>query len=197
MTPVGPRIRGRVASNVVYLEMMAPPARRPVPPPRTGIEVRSAVRPTVSFYRYLYGMIGEEWTWSARRLMSDPELLTIIHHPLVEVNVLWVDGVPAGLAEIDGRKPSDIELGYFGLLPEFVGQGFGGFFLNWTIDRAWMARPRRFWVHTCDFDHPNALPVYQKAGFVVYDRRRQEEIVLHDMPLPKRLGQVIEVDDIV
>ena len=197
MTPADPRIRGRVASNVVYLEMTRAPARRPAAPSRTGIEIRRALRPTASFYRYLYDLIGEEWTWSARRLLSDPELFTIIHHPLVEVNVLWVDGVPAGLAEIDGRMPPDVELGYFGLLPDFVGQGLGGFFLDWTVDRVWMARPRRFWVHTCDFDHPNALPVYQKAGFVVYDRRRQEELVLHDMPLPKRLGQVIEVDDIV
>jgi hypothetical protein len=27
-------------------------------------------------------------------------------------------------------------------------------------------------VHTCTFDHPRALGLYQRAGFVVYDRRR-------------------------
>ena len=26
----------------------------------------------------------------------------------------------------------------------------------------------RFWVHTCTFDHPNALGFYQKAGFKPY-----------------------------
>jgi hypothetical protein len=26
-------------------------------------------------------------------------------------------------------------------------------------------------VHTCDLDHPHALPVYQKAGFRIYDRQ--------------------------
>jgi len=26
-------------------------------------------------------------------------------------------------------------------------------------------------VHTCTFDHPKALGTYQRAGFIVYDRR--------------------------
>jgi GNAT superfamily N-acetyltransferase len=87
------------------------------------------------------------------------------------VNVLWVDGVPAGLAELDRRDLPDVELAYFGIMPEFIGQGLGRFLLDWAIHHAWRARPRRFWVHTCDLDHPRALEVYQKAGFRIYDRQ--------------------------
>ncbi len=199
MTTRDPRIKGWVSATVTYLDMVAPPGRPPmVASSRIGssAEVRRALRPTASFFRYLYDTIGEEWTWTGRRLLDDAGLLAIIHDPLIEVNVLWIDGVPAGLAEIDRRSSEDIELGYFGMIPDFVGKGLGGLFLDWAIDRAWHSRPKRFWVHTCDLDHPNALPVYQKAGFAIYKQEDIREVVLHGMPPPKRSGRIIEVEDL-
>lgn len=188
---VDPRIRGWVESNVVFLEMTAPPDRPPAKAP-AGVEVRRAVKPTVSFYRYLYHTIGSDWSWAGRRLMEDDALIADVQDPKVEVNVLWVEGVPAGLMELDLRTPPAIELLYFGLVPDFIGLGLGRFALDWAVDRAWSFRPSRFWVHTCDLDHPNALPNYQKAGFVIHDRRKIREAILHDMTPPRRQG--IETD---
>lgn len=168
MSSVG---EGRTETVVTYLEMTEPPDGATLPPPRAGIEVRRALRPTIGFYRYLYDAIGRDWLWYERNLLDDASLAAIIHDPAVEVNVLWADGVPAGLAELDSRKPPDVELAYFGVLPEFIGQGLGRFLLDWAVHHAWRVRPRRFWVHTCDLDHPRALGVYQKGGFRVYDRR--------------------------
>jgi GNAT superfamily N-acetyltransferase len=162
---------GSIETLVTYLEMTEPPGSAPLAPPRSGPEVHRAMRPTLSFYRYLYDAIGKDWTWYERKLLDDTQLAAVIHHPGVEVNVLWVDGVPAGLAELDGRGRPDIELGYFGILPEFIGQGLGRWLVDWAIHHAWRRGPRRFWVHTCDLDHPRALPLYQKAGFRVYDRQ--------------------------
>ena len=171
---------------VTYLEMTTPPATPPLPPPLAGIEIRVARRPTVSFYRYLYRAIGEQWTWVVRRLLSDEELLQIIGDPAVEVNVLWVDGVPAGYAELDRRQAPDTELAYFGLLPEFISRGLGRYLLDWTIRHAWRARPRRLWVHTCDFDHPRAIAVYRKSGFRVYDQRVEQLELPDGMRPPER-----------
>ena len=190
-----PRIKGWAESNVTFLEMRARPDRLLVQA-RPGVEVRRAVQPTASFYRYLYDTIGADWTWWSRRLLDDGELFDIIHDPLVEVNVLWVSGVPAGLIELDRRSKPDIELLYFGLIPDFVGQGLGSFALDWAIGRAWSFRPSRFWVHTCDLDHPNALAVYQKAGFVIYDRQKDREAILHDMRPPLRNGVGIPAGEI-
>ncbi len=194
VTKQDPRIKGWVSTTVSYLEMLSPPDRTPATPPRLGAEIRRAFQPTTSFFRYLYDTIGEEWTWTGRRLMDETTLLAIIHDPLIEVNILWVEGVPAGLAELDYRSPPDIELSYFGLIPDFVGRGLGGFFLDWAIDHAWHGSPRRFWVHTCDLDHPSALPVYRKAGFQIYQQEDIREIILHNMPPPKRSGRIIRVD---
>lgn len=181
------RIKGWAKSNVTYLEMHARPDRPSAVAP-AGVEVRRALKPTVSFYRYLYHTVGGDWSWAGRRLMDDEVLARNVQDPGVEVNVLWVEGVPAGLMELDLRSPKEIELLYFGLIPDFIGKGLGGFALDWTVDRAWSFSPSRFWVHTCDLDHPNALNVYQKAGFVIYDRQTDWEAILPDMTPPRRSG---------
>ena len=155
-----------------YLEMLASPDRT-VPAPRGGLSVVQAQSPTVPYYRSLYDAVGSEYYWLSRRKLSDAELAAIIHNPLNEVYVLHVDGSPAGFAELDRRQPNEVELVQFGLMPDFIGQGLGKWFLRWTIDKVWSYGPRRFWLHTCTLDHPAAVPTYKKAGFVQY---KQEEI---------------------
>ena len=190
-----PRIIGWVESVVTYLEMRAPPDR-PKVQLWDGVETRRAINPTISFYRYLYDTVGGDWTWTGRRLMDDETLKEKIQHPDIEVNVLWVQGVPAGLIELDLRLEPEIELLYFGLIPDFIGKGLGRSALDWAIDHAWSRGPTRFWVHTCDLDHPNALSVYQKAGFVIYDRGTDREAILEDMTRARRNGIDVQPDDI-
>ena len=180
--PAGAR---RIETVVTYLEMTAPPSRPPRPAPRQDLEIRRACRPIVSFYRYLYAAVGEPWTWTVRRWLSDAELAAILNDPRVEVNVLWAGGVPAGYAELDRRAPPDIEVGYFGLMPEFIGQGLGAYLLDWAIDHAWRSRPRRLWLHTCDLDHPRALGLYQRLGFRIYDRRNSVQELPPGWPRPR------------
>jgi GNAT superfamily N-acetyltransferase len=130
-----------------------------------------AERCTVSFYRYLYNTVGERWVWFERRLWSDEALANYLKRPEIEVSVLHAWGVPAGFFELERAASGDTELAYFGLVPEFIGRGFGAWFLNAAIDTAWLGNTRRVWVHTCTFDHPRALGLYQKCGFRVYERR--------------------------
>ena len=156
-----------VEVRTYYLEMLAPNGRT-VPPPRNGLAVIHAIRPTVAYYRFFYDVVGEPWNWRSRRRLSDDAIAAIIHDPRVEMHVLYVEGVPAGFAELDRRTEGETQLVQFGLLPDFIGQGLGKYFLQWTIDQAWSATPKRLWLHTCTQDHPAALPNYLKAGFAVY-----------------------------
>ena len=169
-------IDSRLQITTTYLQMFARPERAPGPTPDGGL-ILQAHRPTTSFYRYLYNGVGRDYLWTIRDKMREPELSAIIQNPAVEIYVLYIDGVPAGFAELDRRKQPDIELAYFGLLPEFIGRGLGGFFLRWAIHKAWDYQPRRLFVHTNTLDHPNALRNYQKQGFEIYDR--QEQIILN------------------
>ena len=157
--------------TVYYVEMLAP-SQRTVPAPRDGLTVIHAQAPSVPYYRFLYDSVGKDYQWLSRRKLSDDELASIIQDPRNELHVLHVDGSPAGFAELDRRQPNEVELVQFGLIPDFIGQGLGKWFLRWTIDKVWSYNPRRFWLHTCSLDHPAALPTYKKAGFVQFKEQK-------------------------
>lgn len=158
----------KITSVITYLEMTERPTKPTPPRPAIKIALLRAEKPTLSFYRYLYNTIGQDWLWWERRSLSDNELKAIIHDEKVEIYVLYVGGVPAGYGELDRRDGHDIELAYFGLLPEFIGQKLGGYFLRWLIDQAWSYNPKRMFVHTCTEDHPAAIHTYQRHGFSPY-----------------------------
>lgn len=159
----------KLETTVTYLEMFARPARRLALSPREGVAIVRAEAPTVSFYRYLYNTVGASWLWGDRRKMSDAELGAIVKDPRVEIYVLYARGTPAGYAELDARKFPEIELAYFGLMPEFIGGGLGRCLIDWSIERAFALGASRFWLHTCTLDHPRALEFYRRSGFVEYD----------------------------
>jgi GNAT superfamily N-acetyltransferase len=156
---------------ITYLEMRERPGGPPVPAPLGKHALMRAENCTVSFYRYLYETVGTPWLWYERRQMSDAALAAEVQKPTTEIFVLHVGGVPAGYFELDAEPQFETELRYFGLIPEFIGRGFGPFLLRAAIDQAWLRPIDRFWVHTRMFDHPKALGYYQRAGFVVYARR--------------------------
>ena len=158
--------------TITYLEMLARPTGRRVPAPLETLALMRSEACTVSFYRYLYDTVGEPWLWFERRMIGDAALAAQIGKPTIEIFALYVRGVPAGFFELDTAAPRDTKLCYFGLIPDFIGRGLGPYLLQAAIDRAWSRPIDRFWLHTSTFDHPKALRVYQRAGFVVYARRQ-------------------------
>lgn len=176
MTHPPVRDDGRIDVTVTYLQMTAPPQH----PPRSApagmkLALMRAEKPTVSFYRYLYNTVGEPWLWGDRRRLNDEALARIITDERVEIYVLYVAGVPAGFAELDRRVAGEIELAYFGLIPDFLGRGLGPYLLDQVIAIAWSHKPKRLFVHTCTLDHPKAVVTYQQAGFVPYRQETRNE----------------------
>ncbi|MCY4349888.1 MAG: GNAT family N-acetyltransferase [Thiotrichales bacterium] len=182
MTASGKRM---VLVTVNYLEMNSPDCRSAAPGWPERAVVRRAERPTLSFYRYLYNTVGADWEWYERRRLGNDALAAIVHDDAVEVHVLHVRGVPAGFVELDRRIEDEVEIAYFGLIPEYVGRGFGPALLGWALERAWSFTPRRVWLHTCSLDHPKALAVYLRAGFEAYDR----EVVSVQLELREPAGR--------
>lgn len=161
---------------ITYLEMTGPPDRPPAIIPPGKVAIVRAENPTISFYRYLYNTVGESWLWWSRRAMPDAELAPILSDPDIHVYVLYVGGVPAGYGELNLKKLDQerlIDLSYMGLIPDFIGKGYGRYLLDWVVDTAWTFSPQRLTVNTCSLDHPSALGAYQKAGFAVYDQRTE------------------------
>ncbi|MDQ4025288.1 MAG: acetyltransferase [Actinomycetota bacterium] len=106
--------------------------------------------------------------------------------PGVQAWIARVDGEVAGLVELESEANGDVGIVVFGLVPEFVGKGFGGAFLTVATRLAWgLTSPdgtstRRVWLQTSSRDHPNARPNYERRGFRSFrtDPRRAE--VPHD-----------------
>jgi len=163
---------------ITFLEMTAPQSRPPRPAPLRKIAVLRAETPPRSFYLWLYRTVGGAWNWTDRLVMAPEALEAIIHDPQVEILVLYVGGVPAGFAELDFRREPVAELALFGLIPEFIGQGLGGYFMDRAVAALWRPGIERVVVDTNDRDHPRALAMYQKAGFGVV--RREDSWLVPD-----------------
>jgi GNAT superfamily N-acetyltransferase len=175
---------GRVPSVITWLELLDPPRRPPLQPPVDGTEIVRALMPPVHFYRYLYDTVGGPWLWNRRRMMADADLEAIVQASTVDLRVLWVHGVPAGYTELDFAEQPDVNLAFFGLMPDFTGLGLGPWLLDWTVRHAFGKGATRLHLNTCDLDHPKALQTYEAAGFEAYDQSSSFEILLDGMSLP-------------
>jgi GNAT superfamily N-acetyltransferase len=163
---------GKVAAVVTHLEMIERPPRASAPSgPWT---LRHVERPDLAWYRDLYRRVGEEWLWFSRIRASDDKLAARLHDPLVETHALVADGRDEGLLELDFREPATCEIGMFGVTAKLVGSGAGRWLMHHALELSWSRPIKRLWLHTCTFDHPAALPFYQRAGFRAF--RRQIEV---------------------
>lgn len=179
LIPVPP---GQVAAVLTRLEMRAPPPRRPLPPSALRLERWRA--PDSARYRALFKRIGTPWLWFSRLALPDADLRRILDDPAVEVSAA-VDphGVEVGFLELDFRGDSArADLSYFGLVPELVGQGHGGWLMAHALAMLWRPGVRTVTVSTCSLDHPRALGFYRHHGFVPVSRS------LESFPDPRLAG---------
>lgn len=164
---------GKIAAVVTHLEMLSPPAPRAVPP-LTGLAVRRVASPDAAWYRDLYRRVGaEDWLWFSRLSLATEALEAIIGDPKVEIFALTTEGRDEGLLELDFRVEGVCELAFFGVTKQLIGLGAGRFLMNAAIERTWSCPIKRFWVHTCTLDHPDALSFYMRSGFRPYRRQIQ------------------------
>jgi GNAT superfamily N-acetyltransferase len=158
---------GKLANVVTCLEMMSNPLVGPQSLP-AGFSLRRFGPQDLTLFRDLFRKVGEDLMWFSRVIMPDEKLAAILSHTDVESYALCKDEAPIGILELDFRDMPNCELAFFGLVPDAVGSGAGRSLMNMAIDLAWAKPINRFWVHTCHFDHPNALRFYQRSGFKPY-----------------------------
>jgi GNAT superfamily N-acetyltransferase len=160
-----------------YLEMTDSSQFRPAFVNDPHLQIVPMKQPDVSFYRFLYTEVGYEWRWRDRLVITERELKAAISAPGISIDVLYVEGVPAGYIEL-AQQGESTEVAYFGLRANYMGCGYGKHLLSFGIARAWDEGAKRLWVHTCNLDAPAALENYKKRGFRVYE--------VHEAPMPSR-----------
>ncbi|MDX2103362.1 MAG: GNAT family N-acetyltransferase [Alphaproteobacteria bacterium] len=161
--------------TVTFLEMVGRPSRPPAPRPSVPVMLLRCDTPSVRFYRYLYASVGDPWLWFERRLMPAEDLAQVLADPKVSIHIVYRDGEPIGYFELNRSAAPTVDLAYFGLMPNAVGQGIGPWLLDQAIAQAFDEGASVMTVNTCTLDSPRALPMYQRAGFVPV--RREERTV--------------------
>jgi GNAT superfamily N-acetyltransferase len=158
---------GRLANVVTCLEMTARPPGETKPLP-AGYSLKVIDPHDLEAYRQLFRKVGEDLMWFSRLIMPDEELRGILGHPEIESYGLYYDATPIGVLELDFKEMPNCELAFFGLAKDVIGGGIGRALMNVAIEKAWARPINRFWVHTCHYDHPNALGFYRRSGFTPY-----------------------------
>lgn len=170
---------GEVEVVVTHLEMVERPGwpRPPVPVGPVSALV-AADRPPVWYFLALYDAVGRDYEWTDQHARPREELEIYLADPAVTLYTFVRAGWPHGFFVLDGRAPGVVDLAYFGLVPEAIGRGLGRFLLGTAVHIAW-DRPgcSRLTVNTNSLDHPRALPLYQKAGFVPVRRETERRVL--------------------
>ncbi|KAB2376426.1 GNAT family N-acetyltransferase [Actinomadura montaniterrae] len=113
--------------------------------------------------------VGAPYGWKSSRRTPAEWQTWQAENPRRTFGLLTFESDPAGIVAYDPHD-HEVEIKSFGLLPDFVGKGLGGYALTLGIQHAWALSPTatRVWLHTSSFDHPNALPNYHRRGFRTY-----------------------------
>ncbi len=168
---------GKLANVVTCLEIKTNPQVEAKALPK-DYSLRRVDVDDLNSYRKIFRKVGEDLMWFSRLIMPDEKLAAILGHPAVESFVLDHNGTLVGILELDFKDLPNCELAFFGLAKEAIGGGMGRALMNVAIAKAWEKPINRLWVHTCHFDHPNALGFYKRSGFVPYGLM----VEIHDDP---------------
>ncbi len=172
-----------VPFTITYLEMTQRPVFG-VAQLDGDIRLERAIDPPVWYFLSLYDAVGREYEWLDRfeQAEEDPAALqAFVRSPDVVIWTAIRNGWPAGFFMLDWREAGSCDLAYFGLVPQAVGTGLGRPLLQTAIAMGWeRTSVEKMTVNTCTLDHPSALPLYQKMGFVPVEREDRTRVLVYD-----------------
>jgi ribosomal protein S18 acetylase RimI-like enzyme len=162
-----PLAPGKLAALTIYYERLAPYGRHPSNWPE-GVSICQLGPHDVTDYRQAFKAVGERWLWLSRLEYSDEQLRALLTDPDIEAFTIEQNGAAIGLLEIDFREEGQVEIVYIGLVEAATGSGIGRLLLDHAFLRATARHVERVWLHTCQFDSPQAAKFYESHGFKAY-----------------------------
>jgi GNAT superfamily N-acetyltransferase len=152
-----------------YLQMSSPDELVPARFPDPDFVVREAVERQWQLNRSLYLRVGEQWEWSDKRGWSDAQWEDYVACDQLRTFVASWQETTLGYYELRRDDAGSVEIAYFGLVPDFIGRGFGGALLTDALEQAWAWDARRHDRECRYAPRRAALRNYQSRGMKVYN----------------------------
>jgi GNAT superfamily N-acetyltransferase len=169
-----------VSFRITYLEMPVKPRDRPEPACPTASGWNMPSNPPVWFFLSMYDAVGRDYEWRDRfdQAEEDPEPGRLRLGPAGRDVGRLCPRLAAGVLHARLARGRVCDLAYFGWCPRRWA-GSGRALLRTALAKGWAREGvAKMTVNTCTLDHPRALGLYRKMGFVPWDRGP------HPRPLP-------------
>ena len=152
-----------------YLELKSLKDFKEVKKPSENYSVKLSNPKDFQLNKFFYKNIGKNCKWVDRLIWTDLDWIKYVSDQKLFTYVLKSNDEIAGYFELFFNKDTkEAEIAYFGILEEYFGRKLGGYLLSEAIKISFNLSCSRVWVHTCSFDHKNALLNYQSRGMKIF-----------------------------
>ena len=159
--------------NRFYLEIKNIEELKKVNLENNELKVKLLKKIDFNLNKFFYKQIGKNHRWTDRLSWNDNMWVNYVSDKSVNTFVLMYKKNLAGYFErIYNKQSNEFEIAYFGILHEYRNKKFGAYLLSKAIELSFKDGAKRVWVHTCTFDHKNAIKNYLSRGMKIFKEEK-------------------------
>ena len=159
--------------NRFYLEMKNIEELKKANLENNELKVKLIKKIDFNLNKFFYKQIGKNHRWTDRLSWNDNMWVNYVSDKSVNTFVLMYNNNLAGYFErIYNKQSNEFEIAYFGILHEYRNKKFGAYLLSKAIELSFKDGAKRVWVHTCTFDHKNAIKNYLSRGMKIFKEEK-------------------------
>ena len=119
--------------------------------------------------KFFYKNIGNKHKWVDRLIWTEQQWIDYVSNENVKTYVLKCKDDLVGFFElIHHKEKKEVEIAYLGILIDYHNKKLGSYLLSEAIKVSFKNIINRVWVHTCTWDHKNALKNYIARGMKIF-----------------------------
>ena len=159
--------------NRFYLEIKNIEELKKVNLENNELKVKLLKKIDFNLNKFFYKQIGKNHRWTDRLSWNENMWVNYVSDQSVNTFVLMHNKNLAGYFErIYNKQSNEFEIAYFGILHEYRNKKFGAYLLSKAIELSFKDGAKRVWVHTCTFDHKNAIKNYLSRGMKIFKEEK-------------------------
>jgi len=159
--------------NRFYLEIKNIEELKKVNLENNELKVKILKKIDFNLNKFFYKQIGKNHRWTDRLSWNNNMWVNYVSDKSVNTFVLMYNKNLAGYFErIYNKQSNEFEIAYFGILHEYRNKKFGAYLLSKAIELSFKDGAKRVWVHTCTFDHKNAIKNYLSRGMKIFKEEK-------------------------